>query len=205
MELTVNVGPQGVALADGTDVQARAGRTGDIIVTELHGRYFEQMRSNRMFSAATQAAGATSVALATTYSGILLYNPVNSNKLLVPNKVKFALSAAPAALSSVGLLGGFAATGGVTAQTVKLTVQSNQIGNSGIGVGVALSSATITTPSYIAHMFDSNPATALSSPVPLIDLEGVFGLLPGAFIGISTLTTLTGYGFISWEEIDLPL
>ncbi len=205
ISVELNVGPQAVAAGDGTDISSRAGRTGDQIVSELHGRYFEQMRSGKMFSAANQAAQATSVALATTYTGILLYNPVNSGKLLVPNKIKYALSAAPAALSNVGLLAGFAATGGVTAQTVKLTVQSNQIGNSALGVGLALSSATITTPTYIAQMFDSNPATALSSPVPLLDLEGVFGILPGGFIGVATLTTLTGYGFMSWEEVDLPL
>src|ERR1700731_3485047 len=106
MELTVNVGPQGIALSDGTDVQARAGRTGDLIVTELHGRYFEQMRSNRMYSAMNQASQALSVGLATTYTGFLLYNPVGSNKILVPNLIKFApLSYTTFAV--IGLLGGF--------------------------------------------------------------------------------------------------
>ncbi len=152
MELTVNVGPQGIALGDGSDVQARAGRTGDMIVSELHGRYFEQMRSNRMFSAANQAAQAVSVALTTTYTGLLLYNPLGSNKLLVPNILNFAPSIAEVALSVIGLLGGFAATGGVSAQTTKITVQSNQIGNTAVGAGIALAAATITTPTVLAAM-----------------------------------------------------
>jgi hypothetical protein len=201
----LNVGPQGIALGDGTDVQARAGRTGDLIISELHGRYFEQMRSNRMYSAVNQAAQALSAALATAYTGLLLYNPVGSNKLLVPNKLKFAQSAAPATFAAIGLLGGFAATGGVTAQTVAVAVQSNQIGNIGKGVGIALSSATIVTPTYVAMLQDQNTTTAVVSPMVGADLEGVFGLLPGAFIGFAGNTVATGFGFISWEEVDLPL
>jgi hypothetical protein len=35
------------------------------------------------------------------------------------------------------------------------------------------------------------------------DFGGVFGLLPGAFIGIYALTAVTGFGFVCWEEVDL--
>lgn len=205
MELTVNVGAQGVALADGTDVQARAGRTGDMIVSELHGRYFEQMRAGRMFSAANQAATTTSAALATGYLGLLVYNPVGSNKILVPNKVKLALAAAPAAWSIIGLLGGFAATGGVTAQTTPLTVQSNQIGNSSKGVGIALASATIVTPTVIFTLSDGITAAGIPAASLPYDLEGVFGILPGGFIGIYTQTATSSISGMSWEEVDLPL
>ncbi len=205
MELTVNVGPQGIALGDGSDVQARAGRTGDMIVSELHGRYFEQMRSNRMFSAANQAAQAVSVALTTTYTGLLLYNPLGSNKLLVPNILNFAPSIAEVALSVIGLLGGFAATGGVSAQTTKITVQSNQIGNTAVGAGIALAAATITTPTVLAAMAPAiTTSTGFQTAAPY-DFGGVFGILPGGFIGIYALTAVTGLGFMCWEEVDLPL
>lgn len=205
MQFEVTVGPQAAAAGDGTALGARGGRTGDVIVSELHGRYFEQMRSGRMFSAANIAAQAVSVALSTTYTGLLLYNPVNSGKLLVPNKVKFALSVAQVAIATIGLLSGYAATGGVTSATTPLISRSNQIGNSAVGVGVSLSAATITTPVYTAQMFDGFTAGAFGAPQGMLDLEGVFGLLPGAFIGIAALTAVTGLGFISWEETDLPL
>ena|ERR1700731_2331036 len=205
--IDLNVGPQGIALGDGTDVQARAGRTGDLIVSELHGRYFEQVRSNRMFSAANQAAQALSAALTTTYTGFLLYNPVGSNKGLVPNKVKFSQSAAPATFPVIGLIAGFAATGGVTAQTTAIPVQSNQIGNTGKGVGIALSAATIVTPTYLATFYDTVTTTATlpASGNPPVDLEGVYIILPGGFIAISSPTVATGWGWMSWCEVDLPL
>jgi hypothetical protein len=190
--------------ASGSQAQPRGGNDGDVIVSELHGRYAEQMMRGNSFSAANQAAQAVSVALATTYTGLLLYNPVGSGKLLIPNKVKYALSVAPAAISVLGLLTGFSATGGVTAQTTKLTVQANQVGNAAAGVGIALSAATIVTPTVLATLYDGFTAAALPNPALLSDLEGVFGIQPGGFIGIYALTAVTGLGWISWEEVNLP-
>lgn len=205
IEVQGSVGSQSPSAGDGTILSLRLGRTGDTVVSELHGRYFEQMRSGRMFSAANQAAQAVSVALATSYTGLLLYNPPNSGRIIVPNLLKYAISVAPAAIATIGLLGGYSGTGGVTVQTTALTVQSNQIGNSSKGVGVALSAATIVTPTYIVELLDGFTAAALSAPTPVVDLGGAFGILPGGFLAFSALTAVTGYGFMTWEEVDLPL
>ena len=205
LEVSGNVGPQGVAAGDGTVLRLRLGRTGDNIVTQLHSRYYEAMRVGKTFSAANQAAQVVSVALTTTYTGLALYNPVNSGRILVPIKIKYAVSVAPVAIATIGLIAGFAATGGVTAQTATLGVQSNQIGNSGRSVGIALSQATIVTPTWVYQLVDGFTAGALSAPTVAQDLEGTFGLLPGAFIAIGALTAITGLGSITWEEVDLPL
>ncbi len=42
LEVKFEVGPQASAAGDGTPLVPRLGRTGDVIVSELHGRYFEQ-------------------------------------------------------------------------------------------------------------------------------------------------------------------
>ena len=141
------------------------------------------------------------MALATTYTGILLYNPVNSGKILVPLKVKFALSAAPAAVATIGLIGGFAATGGVTAQTSALGVQSSQIGNTSKGAGIALSAATIVAPTWIKQLWDGFTALTLPAPQAPVDLEGMIEILPGGFLAIGALTSVTGLGSIFWEEV----
>lgn len=202
--LQVIVGAPTSVGADGNTVNVRGGRSGELVTQELHGRYYETMRSGASFYAANQAAQAVSVALTTTYTGLLLYNPVGSNKILVPNKVKFALSVAPVAISTMGLLTGSAATGGVTAQTTALTIGSTQIGNaSRPSVAVALSAATIVTPTVLAPLWDGFTAGALPAPTLPVDLEGVFGILPGGFIGIYALTAVTGLGWISWEEVQM--
>ena len=194
------VGPS--VLADGVGTQPfRQGKAGEQIIQQLHARYFEQTYRGNIFSAANQAAQAVSVALATTYTGILLYNPVNSGKILVPLKVKFALSAAPAAVATIGLIGGFAATGGVTAQTSALGVQSSQIGNTSKGAGIALSAATIVAPTWIKQLWDGFTALTLPAPQAPVDLEGMIEILPGGFLAIGALTSVTGLGSIFWEEV----
>lgn len=199
LPISSTVGPQ--LAGDGAQIAPRLGHTGEAIVQELHGRYYESMARGLMYSASNQAATAVSAALSTTYTGLCLYNPVGSGKVLVPTKVKLALTVAPAAVASIGLIAGYAATGGVTAQTTKLTVQSNQIGYTSTGVGIALSAATIVTPTWLKQLEDGFTAAALPAPTLPIDLEGTFGILPGGFIAVGALTTVTGLSSIVWEEL----
>lgn len=181
----------------------RQGKQGDMNVSELHPRYFETGRYGNLYMAANQAAQAVSVALATTYTGLCLYNPVGSGYILVPTKVKFALSVAPAAIAPIGLIRGYAATGGVTAQTALLTPASSQIGNVSTGVGIALSQATIVTPTWAMMLADGFTAAALPAPHPGTDLEGLFQIMPGGFLAIGALTAVTGIGSIAWEEVPI--
>ena len=176
---------------------------GEMPVSELHARYFEQGRHGNVFVAANQAAQAVSVALATTYTGLVLYNPPGSGVMLVPTKVKYSLSAAPAASANIGLIAGFSATGGVTAQTTKLVNQSSQIGNSGVGKGIAMSAATIVVPTWICELVDAFTALAFPSPTPPVDLEGLFQILPGGFIAVGATAAISGLGFIAWEEVPI--
>jgi hypothetical protein len=204
ISVELNVGPQAVAAGDGVDINSRAGRTGDQIVTELHAPYFESARSGKSFHAGNQAAQAVSVALATTYTGLLLYNPLNSGKILVPTLCKFALSVAQVAIATIGLIEGYSATGGVTTGTTAITARSNQIGNSTAGTGLVYSAATITTPVWSAQLADGFTAGAFGGPQVPIDLKGIYVLLPGAYIAFGALTAVTGLGWLSWEEVDAP-
>ena len=176
---------------------------GDLAVSELHARYFEQGRAGNVFSAASQAATSVSAGLATTYTGLLLYNPVGSGVMLVPSKVKYALSAAPAAAANIGLIAGFAPAGGVSALTTRLANQSSQIGNASIGKAIALSAATITTPTWLFELYDAFTAAAFPSPTPPVDLEGIYQILPGGFIAIGATTAVSGLGVIVWEEVPI--
>lgn len=200
--IQVSVGPQGISLQDGAIQTARGGRTGEMVVSELNARYFELLYRGRVWHASNQAAQAVSVALATTYTGIGLYNPTGSSKLLVPLKIKFAMSVAQVAIATQGLIQAWAATGAVTAQTTSITPQNGLIGNTSRPVGIALSAATITTPTWLTQQIDGFTAAALSAPTLPLDYEGTVGVLPGGFIGIGALTTVTGLGWISWAEVD---
>lgn len=156
----------------------------------------------KLFIAANQTALAMSAALATTYTGIGIYNPQNSGKLIVPVKVKFAVSAIEAALSTQGLIGGTAVPSGLTT----LTVQNAPLGGTSTGVGVAFSAATIAAPVWLEHLLDANenatPTLNLAPTVPVY-LDGEIALLPGSYLCLGALTAVTGLGSIAWAELPL--
>lgn len=193
------VGPSAVNAQDGANIEFRQGHTGEMIMQQLHGRYFESMARGAMFNAANQAAQAVSANLATTYTGLLLYNPLGSGMMLVLNKHKLALTVAPAATASIGLIAGVQTT--APTGTTAVPVRSNQIGNSKTGVGIAYSAATIATPVWLTDAVDGFTAAALPSPSPMMDLEGSVGILPGGFVAMGALTAVTGLAFMFWEEV----
>lgn len=172
-------------------------------VSEVLPRLYALNWSGLVYSAANQAAQAVSVALATTYTGLGIYNPLGSGVNLVPLKVKFALSVAPAAIATLGLIGAYAATGGVTAQTTKLTAQNGIIGNTGTGAGIGLAAATIVTPTWIDQLVDGFTAASLPSPSAPQFFEGLLAVAPGGFMGLGALTAVTGLGAIFWAELPI--
>lgn len=199
------IGPSTTNAGDGaTGIEFRQGHTGDVIVSQYAARYQELAARGLVFSAANQAVQAVSAALTTAYTGIGLYNPIGSNKMLVPLKWKFALSVAPAAIATLGLISTVQAA--APTGTTALSVRSNQVGNAAVvAAGQVFSVATILTPAWHQHAVDGFTAAALPAPSPIFDLDGSIVIFPGGFLALGALTTVSGLGSISWAEFPLNI
>ena len=98
------VGPQ--QNSDGSTVTARAGRNGDAIFSELHGRFFEQTLRGNVFSGgmtstSINAATFTTATLGATATPIVgIWNPSTNNKVAVV--LQATLQVALTALQSTG-------------------------------------------------------------------------------------------------------
>ncbi len=76
--------PSGAGTPDGTTSSVNLGRANDLIVSELHGKYFQQCYRGNVYLASTTTGGVVlpiSSTLTPTYS---LWNPAGSGKLIVP-------------------------------------------------------------------------------------------------------------------------
>ena len=60
------------SISPGANPVMRQGQQSDIIVSELHGRYYEQTYNRNMYTATLTAGTTTSAALSTTFTGLLL-------------------------------------------------------------------------------------------------------------------------------------
>lgn len=172
----------------------------EMAVSEILPRLYALGWSGLIYSAANQAAQAVSVALATAYTGLGIYNPIGSGVIAVPLKVKYASSIAQAAPATLGLIASVQ-TVAPTGQTA-LVVQSSQIGNAATGIVKAVSAATIVTPTWVEHLQDSVAAAGFPVTAPFY-MDGHLSVLPGGFLAVGALTAVTGLGSIFWAELPL--
>jgi len=201
------VGPI-ASTADGVQVALRAGKLGDQIVSELHGRYYEGAYRRARFNAANQTGVATTVGLATTYTGLVLSNPVGSSVNLVLEKVGVAFPVAVAAGLVYGLMVGYHASTDVTHTTPSTTLRNSFVGVGAAPVGKVDTAATLPTAPTVSHVFGAVGTAAITAPATLppcfYDIEGSIILPPGAYAAIFTSAASGALGFLgsfAWEEV----
>jgi len=199
------------SIGSGTLTPTRLGNMGDAIVSELHGRYYEaNYRRNKFYGSNGATPSVTTLALATTYTGLCLYNPAGSTVNLVIDKVGYSFLVAFAAASTIGLMVGYSAAGIVTATAAASPGASSFVGVGATGQGkVALSATLVGTPTL--HTVFGQGLTGAITTVPAIqntiyDFEGSVILPPGAYAAIYT-STVSGAASLAasfqWEEVPL--
>lgn len=194
--------PSGGAGADGGIPLLRSGRQSDLIVSELHGRYYEQTFRRNVFVIANQAVVTTSAALTTTWTGLLIGNPTTSLVNLVV--LKFGCQqVAVGAAAAIGIMTGTGAT-----VTASLTPRNRYVGGASAN---ALSNAGQTLPGtpVLEQVFGSIGSLAttgygLQNGI-FIDLEGSLVIPPGAFVASYTTIATTSALIFSymWEEVPI--
>jgi hypothetical protein len=207
MAILVDTRTGPVVQTDGSgDAPLRQDRTGALVVADAHGRYAESAWRGLLYTASNQAAQAVSVALATTYTGLCISNPLGNTKNLVMLGCNYALSVAPAAIAPLFLIGGYSATANVTHTTPLIApgIVNALIGTGSPSSAKADSAATIVNPGYLLPLGSGFTAAALYATTPAwIDLGGLIVLPPGGWIAVGALTAVTGFGGFAWEEVQL--
>jgi hypothetical protein len=210
MQLQMTVGPASIAsLPQASTPNLRSGQLGDLIVTELQGRYYEGAYRKQRFNAANQAGTTTSVGLATAYTGLCLSNPIGSNVNLVLEKLGYSFSVAFAAGSAIGLMTGYSSTTNVT-HTTPGTPRSNFVGVGTPGQGLIDTSCTLPIAPVVSMVFTSGLTgaitTQVTTPGEVVDLDGGYIIPPGGYAAIYTSTASGAAGFfgsLQWSEIPV--
>jgi hypothetical protein len=186
---------------DGSFTNLAMNPSGAALVQTLHGRYTERARRGKVFAAASQAATTWTVALNTTFTGLVVYNPAGSPVDLAILQAGFALSVAPAGIASVSLFGGGTAAG-IATHTTPLTPYCTYLGGP-VGYGKADAAATLVgTQVHLMPIMGGFTAAALPSPaLSVVDVGGSIVVPPGYHCGIACLTVAIGFAAMIWEEI----
>lgn len=202
------------SLPSGQQAIARLGNMGDVIMSELHGRYYEATYRKSMFTGATQAviATATSAGLTTSVTGLpVLYNPIGNTYNVVLTKIGYSfLIAQPSAASIIGIATGYNATTAVSG-TLTSVSPKNRFLNGPAPTAAMYFSAAITLPTTptldVVLGYVGTGAITTNTNVPsLFDLEGSIILPPGGFAQLYTSAASATSSLLcsfQWEEVPV--
>ncbi len=165
-------------------------------------------RLGQVFTAANVSAKSV-IAVTTSMTGLILFNPPGSGKNLLIADVGFVWTTAPAAVHNLGFATSFqgqVALSGTTAAGSAVR-QSNGSGNAGNSVTQAYVAVTVATAPVACRWFGGGVygSGVGESPYMMIDkTDGAVMLVPGA-IGCLTVVTTTAVGMASITWIEVPV
>lgn len=200
-DMNLRVGVQNNPIS-ANPVTARGGRQGDLIVSELHGRYYEQTLSESMFGI-TGALTTTTAAGAAIFTGLAVGNPAGSAYNLAINKCFVSQGAALTAETEIGVMYG------ATAVASSLATIFNR--KAGGKASIATASAGLTfgaaMTAFIVWAGSGSGAITVPGIIPVngVDFEGSLIIPPGyAIASYTSRVTTTALMFsFQWEEIPI--
>ena len=204
----VRTGP--ILTQDGAVNPGRSTRDGSMVTAFGNAEYQELVSRGQVFVGANQGPGGTTttVGLAATYTGLCINNPANSGKNLVMIHFGLSVVGAPTALSTIGLLGGFAAAGVVTHTTPLVPLSTFLNTNIATGVAKCDSACTLVGTPVILMPLATIPITGATAQVVnpavsgvYIDLKGAVVVPPGGYIAAYTSTVITVIAGFMWAEV----
>ena len=207
--------PSNNSMADGSQPVILAGKAGEIIITELHGKYYTQCYRGAVFAGSQAVAGAAVPVYTNTTQQAGLWNPAGSGVNLVPIRLNLGY------VSTTGAAGGFclgyvlncgaglgAAGSGITAATMNLLpVNCNLQGPKSKAIWMS-AAITCTAPAYLMNLgINQLVTTAAATGATFFngqyDFDGHVVIPQGTaifFAGMIAMLTLVSYTCI-WEEV----
>ncbi len=186
---------------DSITIKSRAGKQGDQLVSELHGRYYEQTYRGNMFGI-TGGLTTTTAAGAATFTGLIIGNPVGSGINMAVNKVSVLQGAAVTAETDIGIMYGV----NTTTASLATIFNRNPLGPPSKCVANAGQTITAMT-AFIVFLGSGSGAITVPGIMPpnVVDFEGSLVIPPGYAVASYTSrvsTTALMWSFC-WEEVPV--
>lgn len=214
------VGAPAQSLSPGSTPNVRQGQLADLIVSELHGKYYEQAYRGNLFS-----VGMTSIALsantittgATTTPIIGVWNPATSLVNLVLLKAKCVITAAGNSAVAPGAFMWATSVGNISISTGlnplnRKTLAAAGSQAKGFNISTPLTGLTNALQLQHAAAFGTLVAAQGATASPIIsgdgveEFDGALIIPPGgvlALLNTVSTTTISVSSLLMWEEVPL--
>lgn len=206
------VGP--IQAIDGSINPVRSTKTGEIAISDAHGRYHEAVSRGRMYNASIQAGTSLGTVLTLTGVTLTLYNPLASGVLLSLVEVTVALTtdlAAAAAATSIFTLAANVNPLAVAPASNTLAVVRNCLLGGAAGVGQAYTATTLPAIPVVARVIGGSSITepsaagvAKSAALIVDNTDGKLVLAPNTAVTLQAIgAAISGVVSMIWEEVPL--
>ncbi len=193
-----------ISAASGTVNPLRTTPNGALVIAPDGGKYTEATLAGRMFVASNQAAVALTAEFATTYTGLVIENPIGSRKNIILHQVSWASTVATPTATAIGLMTGADAGDAASA----ITPRNRFKGSSNSSVAIVDNGCTLTGTPVLEQLFttawtEATTAGTLGNP-NVAYLDGSLILGPGYYAAIYSKAANTAAFLFSflWEEVD---
>lgn len=208
-------GPQ--QSSDGNQVTPRMGRLGELVTTELHGKYYEQCARGNVYIGSTAIAGLALPIYSATAQLFMIWNPLGSLKNVSIIKVAIARVSGTGSADHL-MWGGCLVAGADAAANNPITAYTkaypiNALIGAGMNSVVKFANTTATAlaaPTIVAELGISNSVYdgtgATVPPFPLIvNYDGDLVIGPGAalFLCNDTAASTVWGASVTWEEVPV--
>lgn len=214
--------PRGVGgsnLNDGVTYPINIGKAGEVLTSDVHGKYYTQTVRGQVYTGSSPAAGCVIPKYDSTTPTFCLWNPQGNTKNFELIKISMSVTVLGTSVVDSLFLGktssagsGLSATGAIVAFASTPTSIFNGLLDSGVASTAKFSSAgTITllaaaTPFYHLPFSRDLATTGAGAPVMSCDFDGTIIVPPGVAISLAATpaATSTTYNIsLTWAEVPI--
>lgn len=200
------VGPQ--TLADGVEEAFRMGKSGETIVSELHGRYYEQAYRGNLYIAQAIVTAPAAYSATAGVGGPLIWNPPGSGVNVVCLAVSLGITVVSTVAAAIGLTGN---VGQTVAPTSSTAIDGNAPGLIGAAspkskayrIGTVVNGGSFLLPVADVH---TGALTTDTGSARFVDIGGAVIIPPGAWGAVAAsaaATTLVAQIGLIYEEVPV--
>lgn len=217
------VGPSAQWSGDGSNIEFYQGKKGDVMVSELHGRFYEQNYRGSVFGwgKTSTALSANSITLSATTTPIIgVWNPSSSlfNLVVLQASIQSVLQAASSTTQGALVWAASTGNGGITTGNTPWNRKAlAQSGSAAKGFDLATALTGLTNNLVIFDAADlaigvqiTTATVAASTVVPMTvavqNFDGSLIVPPGGVLALLNTTSTTNINVaarIMWEEVPL--
>jgi len=192
------------SISAGLQAPARAGQLGDLIMSELHGRYYEQAYRRNLFYSWSLAQ--TLSASGTALTGNIIWNGSTTVNLVL-TKIFLQVSVTSATMTGIAL--GHNAQAAAPTTTTVATASGNNFLGGATPLASAYNVGTVTTaPIGITTLLHNTAAiNTVGVDSVVIDLEGSIIVPPNRYVSLYALGAASAASAVTsaifWEEVPV--